>query len=147
MIRIRVKPNHITIRIDGGPKQHYTSAIHALHVIRVAVIESGQVTEGTSKTQQALQQCLTRARDELGAAIADVTEGPRKAVCVVRQADGQVERSYYQTTDKRHLYVVRRGGTAVYEGKVEQGNRVQSWSEAISADVAMERMGYIVAPC
>lgn len=76
MIRIRVKPTHITVRVDGGPKQRYPSAIHALHIIRVAVVEEGHGIEGTRKTGTALIDCVRRAREELEAAIRDVALAP-----------------------------------------------------------------------
>jgi hypothetical protein len=76
MIRIRVKPSHVTIRIDGEAKQRYSSAIQALHIIRVAVVEDGQGIEGTMKTQQALIDCVRRAREELEAAVRDLALAP-----------------------------------------------------------------------
>lgn len=71
MIRIRVKPAHITIRIDGEPKQRYTSAIHALHIVRVAMM-GGQTVKPTRKMRGALIAMVKQAQEELGAAIRDV---------------------------------------------------------------------------
>ena len=72
LIRIRIKPDRVTVRIGSAPKQRYASAIHALHGIRVAVVEQGAVIEETAKTEQALAVCIERARAELEAAIGDV---------------------------------------------------------------------------
>lgn len=71
MIRIRIKPTYVTIRIDGSKKQRYASAIHALHVIRVAVV-GGIAIEPTIITRMALHAVIKQARQELEAAIRDV---------------------------------------------------------------------------
>ena len=76
MIRIRIKPTHVTVRIDGGAKQRYASAIQALHVIRVGVVEDGHGIEGTKKTQAALVSCVHRARAEIEAAVQDLVAAP-----------------------------------------------------------------------
>lgn len=70
MIRIRVKPGHIMVRKVGEPKQRFTSAIHALHV--VCVMRGSETIETTLETQEALSQMIAWARMELQAAIMDV---------------------------------------------------------------------------
>jgi len=72
MIRIRVKASHVTIRVNGGPKQRYASAIHALHVVRVALVGNGTAIDASARTQVALRHLLARAQAELAAAISDV---------------------------------------------------------------------------
>lgn len=134
MIRIRVKSEHVTVRV-GDTKEHYASAIHALHVIRVAVVEQGEAIEDTPKTGQALADCIERAQEELEAAIRDVVQ--KRAVCVVRKADGS---AYYQTTDGRHLEVLYRRG--VWEDKT----CVLNVPQEVSADDAIRSLGYTIAP-
>jgi len=146
MIRIRVKPAHVTVRIGDGPKQRYASAIQALHVIRVAVVEDGLAIEGTQKTQAALDQLVRRSQVELDAAIGDVTKDRKIAICVHRGRDNNIEQSYYQTTDQQHLYVMRHESTAVFQGGFQSENMIKSWTENISADEAIRRLGYAIAP-
>lgn len=137
MIRIRVKSEHVTVRV-GDTKERYASAIHALHVIRVAVVEQGETIEDGPKTEQALASCIARAREELEAAIGDVQSEGKRAVCVVRKADGS---AYYQTTDKRHLEVTYRRGVW------EDGTCVLNVPQEISTDDAIRFLGYSIAPC
>lgn len=150
MIRIRVKPSYVTIRIGDTPKQRYVSAIHALHVIRVAVVEQGAVIEDAPKTTQALAMLVTRARDEFEAAIWDVDLSEHeRAVCVARVScepgimDEMIERSYYQTTDDRHLYVFTfKWGVFVRE----DGECICNYPPRFTADDAIRKMGYVIAP-
>jgi len=143
MIRIRTKPTRVTLRIGDAPKQRYASAIHALHAIRVAVVEQGMVVEDTVKTQQALAECIALARAELDAAIKDVQPEQKRAVCVMRRETGQVELSYYQTTDHRHLMVNRSDGdTRIWE----DDRRVWVAEQDMKADDAIRLLGYVIAP-
>ena|ERR1051325_9486883 len=150
MIRIRTKPAHVTVRVGDEPKQRFTSAIHALHVIRVAVVEQGMAIEDTAKTQQALAACITRARDELEAAIWDVDLSQReRAVCTMRQTDdGGVETSLYQTTDHRHLKVIHHWRFEVWEDEqcIRHDGPKGSRYVVNSADDAIRALGYMVAP-
>lgn len=74
-LRIRMKPTHVTIttyRAGQLPdKQRFTSAIHALHVVRVMRGE-GNTIEATVRTRGAVQELVIQARNELAAAIQDV---------------------------------------------------------------------------
>lgn len=148
-IRIRVKPNRITIRIGDTPKQRYASAIHALHVIRVAVVEQGMVVEETPKTQYALACCVKRARAELEAAIRDVPLVQQTAVCTMRQTDDRgIETSLYQTTDRRHLKVVHHWRFEVWgdDQCIRYDGPEGSKYIVSSADDAIRALGYRIAP-
>ncbi len=150
IIRIRVKPDRVTIRIGNGPKQRYASAIHALHVIRVAIKEEGAAIEETPKTQQALGMLVTRARDELEAAIWDVDLSQHeRAVCTMRQTDDRgIETSLYQTTDHRHLKVIRHWRFEVWEDGqcIRHDGPEGSGYDVSSADDAIRALGYMIEP-
>jgi hypothetical protein len=79
-IRIRIGTHTYIISVPTRHKadplrtQRLTSAIHALHVVRMLIVESGRTfrLEQTDSNRRALALLCERARAELEAAIGDI---------------------------------------------------------------------------